>query len=76
MPFHKASKPLHFPGILQIDAKFITAYRRGHIVSKFPETRWAKPELVKLGTLKDVAGGPAPGIDTRGNAQGVKAPVS
>lgn len=34
---------------------------------------WAKPELIKLGTLKDVAGGVAIGNDTNGKGNGLKA---
>jgi len=37
---------------------------------------WAKPELVKLGTLKDVAGGSLRGSDTGGKGGGFKAPIS
>lgn len=31
---------------------------------------WSKPELTKLGTLKDVAGGSSSGNDSNGNGQG------
>lgn len=34
---------------------------------------WTKPELIKLGTLKDVAGGSAIGNETNGKGNGKKA---
>jgi len=34
---------------------------------------WAKPELIKLGTLKDVAGGAVAGIDSGGKGNKFKA---
>ena len=34
--------------------------------------RWSKPELEKLGTLKDVANGSNPGNDANGNGNAVK----
>lgn len=38
---------------------------------------WTKPELVKLGELKDVAGGTFSGNDSNGSGQGAaKSPVS
>jgi hypothetical protein len=39
------------------------------MVSKIEKStkRWAKPKLNKLGTLKDVANGSAPGNDSNGN---------
>lgn len=33
---------------------------------------WTTPELVKLGTLKDVANGASPGNDSNGNGAAVK----
>ena len=34
---------------------------------------WTKPELIKLGTLKDVAGGAVAGIDSGGKGNKFKA---
>ena len=42
------------------------------LVTKNTESTWAKPELVKLGTLKDVANGSQPGNDSNGNGAAVK----
>lgn len=41
-------------------------------MTKNTESTWAKPELVKLGTLKDVANGSQPGNDSNGNGAAVK----
>ena len=45
-------------------------------MSKTPPTTWAKPVLVPLGTLKDVAAGRAIGNDTNGKGSGFKSPIS
>lgn len=39
-------------------------------VNKTTKPTWNKPELVKLGTLKDVAGGTFSGNDSNGQGQG------
>jgi hypothetical protein len=37
-----------------------------------PTKLWTKPQLEKLGTLKDVANGNNPGNDSNGNGAAVK----
>ncbi|MDE2435199.1 MAG: hypothetical protein KGM49_02960 [Sphingomonadales bacterium] len=39
-------------------------------------TAWTKPELVKLGELKDVAGGVVGGNDVNGHGSGTKSLTS
>jgi hypothetical protein len=41
-------------------------------VTKTTKPAWTKPELVKLGTLRDVANGNQPGNDSNGNGAAVK----
>lgn len=42
-----------------------------------PAKRWSKPQLAKLGELKDVAGGSFTGNDSNGQGQGgARNPVS
>jgi hypothetical protein len=41
-------------------------------VTKTTKPAWTKPELVKLGTLRDVANGNLPGNDSNGNGAAVK----
>ena len=40
------------------------------------KAKWTKPELVKLGTLKDVAGGTFIGNETNGRGNGFRSPIS